>query len=248
MKKNNNLYLLMLGAILLLSGCVMYPDKNVGDVALPEPLPVFGKNHIFEERQANIKISVASQGSENAITENAKRFLRGRDFITVTEFGKAYDVIINFSSSFRQIAPAPRCILLHNLGITVSSSSGVALLSPWQHKTESTTPSKNFEIAKNFLITDINNSIENWIKNSFLPQINQNVKASILRYKVRRDLIEIDPTIFETEIRTLLNNLRSVPGVISVAMVEANSKDRIASFRVCYRSDVVAGKLSEKIK
>ena len=67
MKKNNNLYLLMLGAILLLSGCVMYPDKNVGDVALPEPLPVFGKNHIFEERQANIKISVASQGSENIL-------------------------------------------------------------------------------------------------------------------------------------------------------------------------------------
>ena len=64
------------------------------------------------------------------------------------------------------------------------------------------------------------------------------MNASVVRFKMSRKLIELNPIRFEEDVRAVLNKLRKIDGVVEVRMIESNKETRIASFRVLSRENI----------
>ena len=64
------------------------------------------------------------------------------------------------------------------------------------------------------------------------------MKVSVVRFKMSRNIVELNPIQFEKDLRRVLNWLRKINGVVDVRMIEADKESRIASFRVLYRKDI----------
>ena len=89
--------------------------------------------------------------------------------------------------------------------------------------------------------------METCIRNAVISDGRALIDVSVLRFKTTRKFIEFDPYLFETDLRVLLNELRKIDGVLAVRMIEADKEQRIASFRVVFRKDMIPGGLTSII-
>ena len=242
MKKN-----LISGAVgaltlLLVAGCRITTPTPIADEnakALPEPISYYGDVELFDEKSTPLVVMVANSpdAEETYISETLKSFLN-KSNINCVSAGKPCDIQININSAYSELTPVPQCRLSHILSISVSACDGTKLLPVWEHKTEALRAYSTLAEAKAKLTPQIKDSIKAWEKNNFQNEAGKFFKASIVRFKMSRKLIELNPIRFEEDLRSVLNKLRKLNGVVDVRMIEANKESRIASFRVLYRDNL----------
>ncbi|MBQ9775749.1 MAG: hypothetical protein IJW17_06895 [Lentisphaeria bacterium] len=239
-------------ALLAAAGCSVLTPKPLADAngeALPEPVSYYGDIELFEEKNVPLAVTVISSAASEDVSpaETMKSALTKFD-VNCVPYGKPSDLKINVDSVYQEITPAPKCRLSHLLSISVSAADGTKLLPTWEHKTEVQQAYANNEEAKAKLRPQINESVNVWVKNYFNKSTENVLKVSIVRFRLSRGVGELDPLRFEGDLRKVLNRLREINGVADVRMIEADKKNRIASFRVLYRKDVFLKKQIQKQK
>ena len=239
-------------ALLLIAGCRVTTPAPISDAnakALPEPISYYGDVELFEVKSTPLAVMITSAAAseETFVAEILKTCLNKSDVISVSH-GKPCDLQININSTYRELTPAPQCRLSHILAISVAASDGTTLLPVWEHKTEALQAYAALNIAKSKLQPQINESIKLWEKNHFSKEAGKILSASVVRFKMSRKLIELNQFRFEEDLRSVLNKLRKIDGVVEVRMIEADKETRIASFRVLYRGNISLKDVIQKQK
>ena len=226
----------------LLTGCVTEPNalENPNAPAKSEPLSYFGSIDAFEERSVPLAVAVTVQPSSDSLplADTLTNTLNKSDVQCVAA-GQPFDVQIAVNSAYSELTPAPQCRLFHRLTISVADTAGTMLLPIWEHKTDTIQAYSSLTEAQTALRGQINESIRLWEQSKFRNEAGRCLKASVLRYRMSRPLIDLNPIRFEKDQRYVLNRLRQIPGVVTVRIIEADRNTRIASFRIVYRNDLM---------
>lgn len=237
--------------VLLGAGCgVVHPKpvSNPNAAGLPEPVSYYGNTQLFAENKDKLRIKVNTNFSNSDIrlAESAVAMLQDVDYSTV---GKSdpFDIQISVKSSFKQITPPPQCRVRHMLEINIASVDGIQLFAPWTRSTESNVVRPTYAEAQSAIMPAVKRHLATCIRNAVISDGRALIDVSVLRFKTTRKFIEFDPYLFETDLRVLLNELRKIDGVLAVRMIEADKEQRIASFRVVFRKDMIPGGLTSII-
>lgn len=230
-------------ALLFCAGCGVItpqPIANPNSGPLPEPVSYYGETQLFAENKdkLRIKINTNLSYSDPRLAEHAVSMLKDVDYATVGN-GEPFDIQLTVKSSFKQITPPPQCRVRHTLQINIASAEGIQLFAPWSRYTESNVVRPTFAEAQAGLMPTVNKHLESCIRNAVISDGRAILDVSILRFKTTRNVIEFDPYLFETDLRLLLNKLRKIKGVLAVRMIESDKKQRVASFRVVFRKDII---------
>lgn len=237
-------------ALLFAAGCrvtVPAPTPDENAKPMPEPISYYGGIDVFEKKSSPlmVKVTAPAASDEISLAETMKGVLNKSNVNCVLP-GAPCDIQISVDSAYKELTAAPQCRMSHLLTISVSSPDGVMLSPRWEHKTAMAASCSTAAEAKAKLRPQINETIREWGKNNFSNEVEKNLKASVLRVKMSRSLIELNPIRFEEELRTVLNRLRKIKGVVNVRMIEANKDTRIASFRILYRDDIFSKNRKQK--
>ena len=229
-------------ASVMIAGCRVITVSPVADAnakALPEQISYYGDVELFEVKRTPLAVMITSPAAseENFVAETLKTCLDKSNVICVSP-GSPCDIRISINSTYRELTPAPGCRLNHILAISVASADGTQLLPVWEHKTEALQAYATLNAARAKLKPQINASIKHWEKHHFSKEAEKVLNASVVRFKISKRLIELDPLHFERDLRAILNKLRKINGVVEVRMIEAERRTRIASFRVLYRKNI----------
>ena len=239
-------------ALLLMAGCRVAtptpaPDDNTRP--LPKPFLYYGDIELFDEKITPLAamITTTAASDEISLAETLKNSLNRSNIICVSP-GSPYDIQISINSAYQDLTPVPQCRLSHILSISAAAADGRTLLPVWKHKTEVNQAYKTSVEAKSKLRPAINESIDLWVGSRFGGEVKNVLRVSVMRFKMPRKLIELDPVYFEKELRTVSNKLRRIDGVIDVRIIEADRVNRIASFRVLYRGNGLLRDIIKKQK
>jgi hypothetical protein len=229
-------------ALTLFAGCRVATPAPIADSnvkALPEPISYYGEIELFDEKSSPLAVMVSAPAAsdETSLAEYMKSVLNKSD-ITCVQPGQPCDIRISVDSSYQELTAAPQCRLSHLLTIAVSAPDGTGLQPAWEHKTETTQAYPTTADAKNKLLPLIKENIRAWEKAYFSNEAGKVLKVSVVRFKMSRNIVELNPIQFEKDLRRVLNRLRKITGVVDVRMIEADKESRIASFRVLYRKDI----------
>jgi len=229
-------------AMLFVTGCQVTAPAPVADVnadALREPIAYYGDIELFDEKSTPLLVMVRTPfaSGEIFLAETLKNALNKSD-VNCVAAGKPFDIQIYINSGYNELTPVPQCRLEHILSISVAAADGTGLLPVWEHKTETGRAYPSTADAQKQLKPLIIESIKNWEKNNFSNEAGKVLKASVVRFRMSRKLVEVNPVSFEKDLRTVLNKLRKIDGVVAVRMIEADKDSRIASFRVLHRNDL----------
>lgn len=213
------------------------PLADVNASALAEPISYYGDIELFDEKSTPLSVKVAAPASSDDISliETLKDAVNKSD-VNCTAFDKPCDIQIYINSAYQELTPAPQCRLSNSIAISVAAPDGTMLLPIWQHKTQNMQAYSTAADAKNKLRPVINETILAWEKNNFRREVVKNLNVSIVRFKMSRRLIELDPIRFEKDLRLIINKLRKLAGCIDVRTIEANKETRIVSFRILHRN------------
>ena len=229
-------------ALLLIAGCRVTTPGPVADAntkALTEPISYYGDVELFDEKSTPLIVRIApATASEDTFGVETLKNCLNRSNVKSVSLGKPCDIQISINSTYQELTPAPQCRLSHVLAISVASADGTPLLPVWEHKTETMQAYATSSAAKSKLKSQINESIKLWGKNHFRKEAGSVLNASVVRFKMSRKLIELNPIRFEEDVRAVLNKLRKIDGVVEVRMIESNKETRIASFRVLSRENI----------
>ncbi len=249
MKKN--LFTAMTGVLVLLifAGCrVMTPPPVIdpNPQPIPEPLRYYGDIELYKEQRVPLAVMISASvaADEISFAETLKNALNNTDINCVAQ-GAPFDIQIRMNSIYKVLTPAPQCRLNHMLEISVANADGVKVLPLWQHKTEALKSCATAVEAKTLMKPQIEESIREWNRNYFRKEAGKVFKASVLQFRTSRKLIEFDETRYEKDLGHILYRLRRLPGVVNVRMIFSDKANRVAAFRVVYRSDI---KLYEQMK
>ena len=228
--------------LFLVAGCQVTTPAPIADnnsAPLPEPISYYGGIELFDEKTVPLAVMVksAAAAEETAFAETLKNILNKSNVISVPD-GKPCDIQIIVNSDYQVLTPAPQCRLKHTLAITVAAADGTKLLPVWSHKSELQQAYPSFADAKNKLDPQIKESIKAWEKNNFVSDAEKAFKVSVVRFRMSRRFIELNPIQFEKDLRIVLNKLRRIDGVDDVRMIEANKETRIVSFRILSRKNM----------
>ena len=242
MKKN--LFTVMAGvlALLIFAGCRMMtppPEIDPNPQSVPEPLRYYGDIELYKEQRVPLAVMITASTAADEISyvDTMKNALNDSDINCVAQ-GVPFDIQIRMNSIYKVLTPAPQCRLNHVLEISVANADGVKVLPLWQHKTEALKSCTTAADAKALMKPQIDESIREWNKNYFRKEAGRVFKVSVLQFRTSRKLIEFDDTRYEKDISHVLYKLRRLPGVVNVRMIFSDKANRVAAFRVVYRSDI----------
>lgn len=242
MKNLFSILAVSLTLLTFLNGCLVYTPRNVADVnapGLPEPISYYSGIQLFDLRQVPLVVAVnSSPADELSLAATLKELLQQPD-VQCVSFGRPCDLQISVKSDFEQLTPAPNCRLSHTLTLSVATANGAQLVPYYDHKTDSLDSYATAAEAKAKMLPQINKSLKVWERNHFRTAAGTPLKAALLRFRTHMPFIEVDPLNFEEDLRKILNKLRQLPGVADVRLIESNKNDKLASFRVLYRSHIV---------
>ena len=229
-------------ALLLTVGCEVTIPQPIADgnsPALPEPISYYGDVEFFDEKRAPLSVSVTEAAGAEALflADTLKKALANSGINCVAP-GKNCDIRLTIDSGYRELTPAPQCRLAHQLSISVAAADGRRLQPVWQHKTETVQAYLTADAAKAGMKSQISKSVELWQQKKFDREVTSALKVSIVRFRMSRGLVELDPIRFEKDLRIVLNKLHQLKGAVDVRLIEANKETRIASFRILCRNGV----------
>lgn len=238
--------ILSIHLLLLLTACAPEPVQPLTDPNAPplkEPVTYSDRVQLFDEKRYPLAVRLIPSLSADGqyFNETLKKVLQDQGIDCVLP-GKPYDIQIRLDSAFQKLTPAPQCRMSHILTLSVTAPNGTRLLPVWSRKTEMTRAYSTEEKAKNKLLPRINANIAAWGKIDFRNNVAKNLRVSVVRFRLSHKLIELDQKRFEKEQIQILNRLRRIKGVADVRMIEASRKNKTASFRVLFRSDILHSK------
>ena len=221
---------------MLLQGCTLVTpapinDTNANNIAVP--LHKYGDITLFEQLRAPLQVAVTAPGTteDTALINTMRKYLQQSD-INCTAPGAPFDIQISINSKYNVLTPAPNCRLSNVTAISVSAPDGTKISEDWQRKTENQQAYATAELAKAKLQSAIEKNIELWEKNYFRTEAGGRLNVVILRFKMSKRWIELDPIHFERDIMKVNKNLRKTENVADVRMIEVDKENRIVSFRV----------------
>lgn len=236
----------IVGSMALLSLCACYkvmtpqPIADANAAGLGESISYYGDIELFDEKAAPLMVLVtAPAASKDGSFAAAVKDALTSSSVNCVAPGTPYDIKLSVKSDYQELTPAPQCRMSHLLTISVDAYNGSKLQPSWSHKTETLQACTSAVAAKNNMKPQIEEVIKDWEKNHFSNEAGKLFKVSVVRFRTSRKVIEFNPTRFEKDLRVILNRLRRFNGVVDVRMIEADKENRIASFRVLYRQDIL---------
>lgn len=229
-------------ALMLFAGCRTVTPAPVADAnaeGIQENIYYYGDIELFDESSTPIAAAITTTDAdgENAFAAALTSALQYSGVTCVTP-DKPCDIRINIKSDYNELIPAPQCRMNHILTIFATYADGRKLLPPWEHKTEHQQPYPTAAEAKAKMVPQICRSIKSWGERNFNSPAEMFLQASVVRFKLSRKLIELNPIRFEEELRSVTAQLRNIRGVVFVRMIEADKANRIASFRILHRGKI----------
>lgn len=242
MKKN--LILCSVCAItgILLQGCVLVTPQPIGESNAPEiavPMYHYGNITLFEELRVPLQVAIVPAASMNepSLIAAMQKYLQQSD-VKCAAPGAPCDVRININSIYRVLTAAPQCRLSHTMIISTTAADGTKILPERKWQAENQQAVATEALAKAKLLPLIDRNIQLWERNYFRKETGKRLKVTILRFKMSKNLIELNPIHFERDLINVNKRLRSIKGVSNVRMIEVDKKTRLVAFRVLHHSNV----------
>jgi hypothetical protein len=232
MKKNLILSTICMAVFMLLQGCTLVTPQPITDDnarGVPVPMHTYGDITLFEELRAPLQVSVRAE--EPALLNTMKKYLQQSD-VNCTAPGAPFDIQVNVNSMYTELTPAPKCRLSNTTIISVSAPDGTKISEDWKKKTANQQAFATADIAKAKLKPMIAKNIKLWEQNYFRKEAGGRLNVAILRFKMSKSWIELNPIQFEKDIMEVNKNLRKIENVADVRMIEVDKATRIVSFRI----------------
>ncbi len=232
MKKNLFLSTICMAVFMLLQGCTLVtpqPLSNDNARGVPVPMHTYGNITLFEELRAPLQVSVTTE--DPALINTMRKYLQQSD-INCAAPGAPFDIRVNINSMYHELTPAPKCRLSNTTIISVSAPDGTKISKDWKQKTVNQQGFATAEIAKAKLKPMIAKNIKLWEQNYFRKEAGGRLNVAVLRFKMSKAWIELNPIQFEKDIMKVNKHLRKIKNVADVRMIEVDKKSRIVSFRI----------------
>lgn len=228
----------------LLCGCGVVTPPPISDAnapAIAEPISFWGEWYLFSEQPDTLRVKIRNNASDaiigSNIAEHIERNIAKYNAAAALKESESCDVVISFESKYKEMTAAPKCRMYNTTAIEIISSKGEKICSAWENKTESQSVFPDASNAQKAMSPAILNGVDTWLNHTFADIAQKQLGVSILRFKMSKSLIELDPNSFEKEFGQILSMLRKIDGVREVRLIEAEKNDRIASFRVVFHKD-----------
>ena len=234
-------------ALSCLCGCSQItpaPVKDANAPAIPASIDRYSSDILlFEERRVPLMVRVACAPSADEVSvAGVLNDVLNSGNIQCAAAGKPFDVQINIRSEYKELTPAPGCRLNHMLTLNVSAADGTRLLPEWTHKTEGLQAYSTAAEAKAKMLGQVKESIKVWNKNVFSNETDRAFRVTIVRFRLSKRFIELPLDYINRDLKLVRDKIKSIDGVYDLRMIEVDTQNRIATFRILHRSDVALAK------
>ncbi len=240
--------------LMLSSACsVMYPqpleDANA-TLQAAEAIPYYGNWFIFEEKNDPLRVKILVNAPDEQLLNTASEYLESNmtkyNALPVRHTNESHDIAISSDVKFNEITQPPQCRMDGIITFTIYSN-GERIVAPVEYKIEAQNAFDTKEQAKVYLKNNIHKPLNSWLENSFSILTSKQIGNAILRVKLSRDIIELNPVKVEQDIREIMNLLRKTNGIRAVRTIELNNRERIASFRILFERQLFPCGLTKEI-
>lgn len=253
MKTMKTTMILGISALSLLCGAcghvVPAPVADSNAAALGEPIPYYRNLQVFDEK--NVPLCYALPANKSEISAMVVHTLAQNGAVLV-DAAKPYDAKLEVGHFYRSqtiTEPTPQKRYSLSVNMALITSQGVKLQDLWSTEVSDQKAYDAEAVAQQALLKRFNTVLkEKGAAKTFLKNTESKLAASVLRFATSRDLVEFSSSQFDADVRTVLNHLRKMDGVLEVRLIEADTANRILSCRVLYRKDVLPQGIAAEIR
>ena len=242
--------LICASALSLLCGACNYvaptPLADENAPAIVEPLPFYRSLQVFEERSVPLCYTVTA--SDNCpISGLVKNSLRRGEAVLAKD-GSPCDVQLKVTHTLKNIkisTPVPQTRYMLNVQIFMNAPRVSSQQLLWQTEVSDQKAYASAETAQAALTQQLGSVLDT---KALLADTERSLGVSVLRIATSRNLVDFNANTFETDVRSALDEVRRINGVLNVRMIEADKNNRTVSFRVLYRRDALPAGIAAKIR
>ena len=220
-------------------GCARYTPPPVNPDARVEHSVSKYEAFVFDEEPVPIRVclslrSVEDNGFAQAYEHALKMHLEAHKATIVADERDA-DIAIDIYTSIKEITPVPMCRVKQQTKLTFKDSKGNPLMNPWTHESAMPKGVKDADEARRMVREESIRALSEWfsINYQIMTVKEKSLASSVFRIKAERGLVSFN-TRGEKVATGMLYDIKAIPGVIDVRLVEKDFKAMAFSYRVFY--------------